>query len=303
MVRLLRQIKKWNPDIVHILNETSVWLNVFVALFKHAPVITTVHDVELHPGDNMTGRVPRFFVNMLAKQSDAIIVHGDYLREKAIDTFTIVRDRVYVAPHPPLRHYLNLAKKHNFAKPNDKVFRILFYGRIQEYKGLRYLLQAAPLVHAKINNVRFIVAGVGDNLSIYQPYVGNSNIIEVHNRFIGEIETAQLFAAADILVLPYIEASQSGVLMIAVPFAIPIIATEVGEIGVLIRSLDMGLVVPPRDYPLLASKIIELATNSDLGRRYSENASAAMAGIYSIDALSAQLTGIYYDIINEGHCE
>lgn len=296
MARLLRRVKKWNPDIVHILNETNIWLNIFVPLLKCAPVITTVHDVQLHPGDTMTGRVPRFFPNLLAKQSDAIIVHGDRLRDEVIGTLSIAPDRIFVAPHPPLKYFFDLAKKNKFTKPNDNVFRVLFYGRIQEYKGLRYLLQAAPLVRAKIPNVRFVIAGAADDFSIYRPYIDDPSIIEVHNRFISEIETARLFTAADLLVLPYIEASQSGVLMIAVPFGLPCVATEVGEMPAVVRSLGIGLVVPPRDSLLLAAKIVEFAADVDLRKQCSENADKAMAGIYSIEALSSQFMGIYRDI-------
>jgi len=298
MARLLRQIKKWNPDIVHILNETNIWFTIFVALLKCAPVVTTVHDVELHPGDTMTGRVPRFFPNLLASQSDAIIVHGDRLRDKAISTLSIAPDRIFVAPHPPLRYFFDLAKRNKFTKPTDNVFRVLFYGRIQEYKGLRYLLQAAPLVRAKIPNVRFVIGGAGDDFSIYRPYIDDPSLIEVHNRFISEVETAWLFTAADVLALPYIEASQSGVLMIALPFGLPSVATEVGELPAIVGSLGIGLVVRPRDSPLLASKIVELAADLDLRRQCSENASKAMASIYSIDALSSQFAGIYRDIRN-----
>ena len=295
--RLLQKVKKWNPDIIHILNETNVWLNIFVALVKCAPVITTVHDVQLHPGDTMTGRVPQFFPNLLAKQSDAIIVHGDRLRDDAIGTLSIARERVFVAPHPPLSYFFDLAKKENFTTPEDNVFRVLFFGRIQEYKGLRYLLEATSLLRSKIPNVRIVIAGSGDDISTYQPYIDDPSIIEVHNRFISETETARLFSAADVLALPYVEASQSGVLMIAVPFGLPVVATEVGEISAVVSSLGIGLTVPPRDSPLLASRISELATSANLRKQCSENAAKAMAGVYSIKTLSTQLMSIYRAVI------
>ncbi len=303
IVRLLRRVKDWNPDIVHILNETNIWLNIFVALLKFAPVVTTVHDVQVHPGDTMTGRVPRVFPNILAKQSDAIIVHGARLREEAVRTLSIAPRKVHVAPHPPLTYFLDLAKKNRCVKPTDNVFRVLFYGRLQEYKGLRYLLQAAPLVHAKVQNVRFVIAGAGDDFSIYQRYVQDPSIIELRDRFISEIETAWLFAAADVLALPYIEASQSGVLMIAVPFGLPIVATEVGELPDVVRSLGIGLVVPPKNSYSLASQIIELAANANLRKQCSENAAKGMAGIYSRDTLSSQLIGIYCHIRNAWQSE
>lgn len=298
--RLWQKIRGWKPDVIHILNETNIWLNAFTILPRFAPVIATVHDIKLHPGDNMTGRVPRFFPNLLARRSDAIIVHGEGLRDDAIASLSVSRERVFVAPHPPLRHFFDIARAKKFKKPDDNIFRVLFFGRIHEYKGLRYLLQAASSLRTRIPNLRVIIAGRGDDFSIYRPYVDDASIIELRNHFISDADTAELFAAADVLALPYIEASQSGVLMIGVPFGLPVVATEVGEIGTAVRSLGIGTTVPPRDVQLLASGIMSIALNPDSRREYAQNAAIAMNGPLSRPVLSRQLTAIYSDVIKMG---
>src|SRR5271170_1844283 len=63
LLRLRLTIRKWGPDLVHFLMENHVWLNLLPSLLGPLPIITTVHDVEHHPGDHSSRRVPRFLSN------------------------------------------------------------------------------------------------------------------------------------------------------------------------------------------------------------------------------------------------
>ena len=85
-------------------------------------------------------RVARILSNRVVTCSDAILVHGDELRQQATSIWPINSERCFVLPLAPLRRYREVADEKGFTKPNDGVFRVLFFGRICEYKGLRYLL-------------------------------------------------------------------------------------------------------------------------------------------------------------------
>ena len=142
-------------------------------------------------------------------------------------------------------------------------FRILFFGRIHEYKGLRYLIEAAPEIFRSVDHAKLIIAGRGDDFSSYRAMISDPSRFEIHNRFIEEAETVRMFAEADVLVLPYSEASQSGVLLVALCFGSPVVATDVGEMAEVVRSAQMGIVVPPRDVPALASAVVAMATDGN----------------------------------------
>lgn len=301
IMSLSRRIREWRPDIVHVMNESNIWLNLLVLLLKDIPIITTVHDVRIHPGDHSSQRVPRIFSKMLAKLSWAIVVHGDGLRNQAIREFGVPSDSVYIAPHPPLRYYFDVAIQNNFSKPDDNIFRVLFYGRIYKYKGLRYLLDAAPLVRAKVPNLCVVVAGQGEDFGQYRRQIRDPSYFEVHNHLISTLDTARLFAEADVLALPYTEASQSGVLMMSVPFGLPVVATDVGEISGQVNSLKNGLVVPPSDEIALAAAIIRLATDAGLRKQCSDNAIEAMGDRYSNQTLSSQMSAIYRKVLARGN--
>jgi glycosyltransferase involved in cell wall biosynthesis len=92
-------------------------------------------------------------------------------------------------------------------------------------------------------------------------------LFDIRDRFISDDETARLFTDADMVVLPYIEASQSGVLAIANSFAKPVIVTDVGELGRSVEHDRTGLVVPARDEKALAAAIIRLAADQSLRER------------------------------------
>ena len=97
--------------------------------------------------------------------------------------------------------------------------------------------------------------------------MADPQFFEVRNRHIPDREAAQLFIDADIVVLPYVEASQSGVLAIANAFAKPVIVTDVGELGRAVEDGVSGLVVPPADERPLADAILKLATDGALRAR------------------------------------
>jgi glycosyltransferase involved in cell wall biosynthesis len=297
MKGLARIIRQWNPDVVHLLMADNVWTILLRALLRPIPLLTTVHDVRLHSGDIATARVPRVLVRCLARRSSAILVHGEGLRAEASDAFSIELDRIFAFPHPPLVDYLRIAQAGRLKKTSDETFRILFFGRVLQYKGLKYLLEAVPVLARSIRDLKIIIAGAGDDLQQYADFISQNACIEVYDGYIPASEVARLFTDADVLVLPYIEASQSGVLMIAMSFGLPVVATEVGEIANTVRSTAMGLLTEPRDAAALAARLVDIASDKALRRRLSSNARCAMRGLYSREALSQRALAVYRQLL------
>jgi glycosyltransferase involved in cell wall biosynthesis len=291
--QLAKLIRQSTPDLVHFLS-MSAWDPLLLFFLKPLPVVTTVHDITHHPGDKLSWRVPSFAKNMMATKSKAVIVHGAGLRDAAMRKFPGSSGHIFSMPLVPS------IRPDDFAacpKPNDGIFRILFFGRIYRYKGLQYLLDAAPLIHARIPNARIIIAGQGEDLCSYD-FSENSGI-EIRNRYIPREEMAQLFFDADVLALPYIEASQSGPLMIATSFAVPVVATDVGEIATFVRSHSTGIIVPPRDAFALASAIIKLALNKDLAENFARNSMTVMEGVCSPVNMAREVIRIYRNVLDK----
>jgi glycosyltransferase involved in cell wall biosynthesis len=296
--RLAYLIKRSKVDIVHVLSEKQVWLNLLGMMLPGVPLVTTVHDVTLHPGDQESGRVPRFFVDRFIRRSAAIIVHGDTLRDLAHKIFDIGLDQIFIIPHLPLLRYIKIATENCFQKPKDGKFRILFFGRIYSYKGLRFLIDAAPSIKEQIPNASFIVAGRGDDLTPYLARIQNRTWFDIRNRFVPPLEASRLFAEADLVVLPYTEASESGVLSIAVAFATPVVATNVGEMGVTVKQNGLGEIVPPADPDALAAAIIKLYKSHHMRSAVSKNCDKTIQGKWSRRILGEKVMGIYEGVMS-----
>ncbi len=297
VAKLLTRVRAWRPDIVHFLGENNIWLNLLPPLMGRIPVVTTVHDIEYHPGDTESRRVPRIFIDQFIRKADAVIVHGESLRSAALAKLPVRSRRVFVFPHPPLTYYPRLAARNKLMRAKDGFFRVLFFGRIYEYKGLKYLLEAVHLALPRLPSLRVIIAGRGDDLAKGGLAIPATENFELRNRFIPDLELAQLLIDADVVALPYIEASQSGVLMNALAFGLPVIATDVGEIADVVRTTGAGRIIPPRDSVALAEALMELATDEPLRQALAEKAANALQGLYSRTALAAQAKDIYETIL------
>jgi glycosyltransferase involved in cell wall biosynthesis len=134
---------------------------------------------------------------------------------------------------------------------NNEV-NLLFFGRISTYKGVDILVEAFNKVKQKYSNIKLIIAGKGD-LS----FLNNINLdkVEIRNYFIEQDEMSFLFTNADLLICPYKDATQSGVLMTARAFGLDHLVSNVG--GLTENSTCPDLVFDIADNEQLTNKIIE----------------------------------------------
>ena len=119
--------------------------------------------------------------------------------------------------------------------------QILFLGRIHQYKGLDIFIDAMNLLYKKDINFSANILGEGD-MKPFNKKLGNSNYIRVENRWISNKEFSDALMSADLLVLPYREASQSGVVAAAMASALPVIVTPVGGLSEQIQHRANGLI-------------------------------------------------------------
>ncbi len=209
---------------------------------------------ERRPGDVVLGRY--FFGAMQGCVAMSSAVDRD------LDQLKVSCSRA-LAPHPVYD---------SFGKPSDRVRArekmglakdlpvILFFGFVRRYKGLHVLLDSMPAVRDALPDVRLLVAGeFYDDEEPYQKKVKSldlQNQVKLVNQYIPKDEVADYFAAADVVVQPYLSATQSGVAQVAYQFEVPIITTDVGGLAEIVPHEEAGLIVPPDDAAALASAIV-----------------------------------------------
>ena len=147
--------------------------------------------------------------------------------------------------------------------------RLLFFGKIRPYKGLRTLLEALALVRPQLD---FEAVIAGEFYTDPRPYkrLARRLGLEEHlvwlDRYIPNEEVPGVFRRADLVVLPYVEATQSGVVPVAYQFGVPVIATRVGGLAEVVRDGETGYLVPPRDPASLAARIVHFFSCDDKSR-------------------------------------
>lgn len=269
--KLLKIIDDFQPDVVHF-QQGHLWFNFALpSLKKKFPLVITVHDPRHHLGDRESQKTPQWIMDYGFRLADQTIVHGNLLADQVSMLFGHPKEKIRVIPHVAMG-----AGVSDFSNSEEEPFNILFFGRIWDYKGLDYLIQAEPLITEKIPNAKIVIAGTGDDFDKYESKMVHRERFSIHHRWIGDDEQALLFKQAAVVVLPYIEATQSGVVPVAYNYAKPVVATAVGALPDCVEDGVTGILVPPRDPKKLADAIVQLLENPDQRHKMGRSAKAQL---------------------------
>lgn len=288
-------VKKIKPDVIHI-TDTQSLIALFLFLTgvcKKYVTVYTNHDPQPHMEGNLDAILGNFLHNHLIKY-DRIIVHGKTLKDILIER-GVSEKKVGVIPHGSYFLFRNLNPKDSIPpEPNT----ILFFGHIRKYKGLEYLIRATPLISKELPDLKVIIAGDGD-FSTYSGLITDKSRFEIYNRAIPDEAVPGLFQRSQLLVLPYVEATQSGPLHIAYVFKKPVVATSVGAIPEAVEHGKTGLLVPPKNESALAEAIVALLKDDELRRKMGENAYKKAIQELSWYTIAKNTIDVYKEAISE----
>ena len=270
---LAGQIAAIKPDVM-IYTMSHPWLYKLQKLLNF-PSAFIVHDAKPHPG--FFDRLLDIYNNWIIRQVDACIILSPQMKQPLVEkNFPVERIHTFE---------LGIFGDHNKNYQKEKtslnpIPTLLFFGRIEKYKGIDVLLKAFKLVLMK-TEAHLKIVGAG-NIAPYSTHMQQlEDHLTVENRWIPEDEIGTYFSQADIVVLPYTSASQSGIIPIAADLQLPVIATNTGGIVSQIKDRQTGLLIEPGNPQVLAEKILLLIEDaelrSNLGRQlnldYSQNKS------------------------------
>ena len=251
---------EFQPDVVHVTSaqEWNPALGMFVHHSLHKPLIYTIHDVIHHEGTPFYFKITE---GIFRGMPDGLVVLTDQgkqiLTDKGVDP-----EKILVAPHGVYDFFT----KYKTGVPQQK--QILFFGRIEPYKGIHVLLEAARPLLDENPEWSLHIAGGGD-VEPYRELLSHPRI-KLTNRFIRDEEVAEFMEQAAIVALPYLSASQSGVIPTAFAFGKPVIASAVGGIPDMVRDRETGLLIPPDDPGALRAALSELMQDTSLCERLGE---------------------------------
>ena len=253
-LKVARFIRSGYYNVLHTDMQFVGYQPLLMLLCK--PWVMTMHDPMLHSEDistkkNLYRRVSFYFCKKF------VILNNNQLK-RFCDFYHIPQSNVLVNR---LGVYDNI---HAFVQKKWQVKNknVLFFGRITPYKGVEYLCEAMKIVHEVVPNATLTIAGGGSfyfDISKYEqlPY------IEIRNHFVEMDELAKLVFQCSVVVCPYKEATQSGVIMTAFSMCKPVVATKVGGLGEMVEHGKSGLMVEPCDSNALAEAIVQLLSNEN----------------------------------------
>ncbi len=262
MLEMKKIIKSIEPDVLHVQETNDPWYDLTLLLSDMPPLVTTIHDIFRHPGDRQNIFGADYTKRIAFYKSQQIVVHAELLKQILYQKFGVSEQRINVLPHGELGSlYQRRSRIHD---TKEEPFTLLFFGRVWPYKGLKYLLAAMPLIANKFPEIQLIIAGKGEDLKKYFPPGSEHANVEILNEFIPPEMVASIFNRSKVVVLPYIEASQSGVVSLAYGLGKLVVASAIGGLQEIVQPEKDGLLVPPADSQALANAVIRLLSDSSL---------------------------------------
>jgi D-inositol-3-phosphate glycosyltransferase len=280
--RLIRYAATAKPRVFHVL-----WNNKFEHFDRTAlmlyykllnkKIMLTAHNVNLGKRNLKDTPLNRLTLRIQYRLADRIFVHTEEMQREMAKEFGIRASKVCVIPFGINNQVPNTSLSSTEAKERIGIHggekTILFFGKIRPYKGLEYLVTAFLRLAKENKDYRMIVAGKpGKGCEQYwkeiqeqiQGYVLEDRIL-VRTDYIPDDEVEVFFKAADVLVLPYRNIYQSGVLFLGFNFGLPTLAADVGSLKDDIIEGKTGFVFKPED-PVALAEAIERHFASDLYR-------------------------------------
>lgn len=189
----------------------------------------------------------------------------------ARDLLSVKHDAVYrVTPHPTYGMFCKQGMSMQKAREQLQIDQgqrvLLFFGFVRKYKGLQYLLEAMKLLKERDFKVQLWVVGdFGEDKDEYVEQIRRFEIgdqVQMVEGYVPDDEVEKYFAASDLVVLPYLSATQSGIVQIAFGFEKPVLVTEVGGLPDVVTNGKTGYVVEPQSAEMIAEAIMDYYINN-----------------------------------------
>ncbi len=265
-IRVSRRINDLSPDLVIIQWWHPYFAPCYQSIIRHLKdtrVMFICHNVFPHE------RFPldRMLTTQTLRKGDCYIVQSG---QDESDLLEIVPGAHYLrAVHPTYNAFkmqdLSQAEARQMLEITEETKVLLFFGFVRKYKGLRYLIEAMPRIVRSLTDVKLMIVGdFGDHRCEYMDQIERTGVkdhISIYDGYIPDREVEKFFAACDVVVLPYISATQSGIVQIAYGFEKPVIATNVGGLPDVVADGKTGYLVSAEAPVEIADAVIRFYEN------------------------------------------
>jgi D-inositol-3-phosphate glycosyltransferase len=275
----IRDIKKRGIKIIHLHFFTFRFIDLIIlwyARINNLKLVVTIHDVtSFDKANSFIERTCFHYIN-------GVILHNQSSLNAFKEKFKVLIPSAII-PHGnylPFIEDISIIKRENTGK-----FTLLFFGQIKKVKGLDVLLEALSIVKKNSCQIELIIAGKAwkSDLNEYRELIKKLNlgdIVTTEFRYIPDEEVASFYKQADLVVLPYREIYQSGVLLLTLSYGKPVLCSDLGAFKEIVVDNENGFLFDSGSPRHLAAKIEEIVLDRDNLRRVASNSSSMIRDRY-----------------------
>lgn len=268
-IKIANQIRKKESDIVIFQYWTIFFFPCYISLIILIRILTNSRISIIC--QNVIGHEPipmeKFLAKKLFNSADLIITYSSN-DKKSAEELTITKVKFIIEPTYNLGERIEkkIAKK----KLGMKGKNILFFGFVREYKGLEYLIKSMK----RLNNITLHIVGeFWEDKRKYLDIIIDNKIykkITITDKYITDEQASIYFSACDAIILPYTQASESGIIQMAFHYNTPVITTNIGSGTDLIKNKKTGLIIKPKNQESI-EKAIRIFYKENLEKQIKKN--------------------------------
>lgn len=244
---IIHRIKREHFDVVYF-ESLHVWnVAIMLALGKKVHKYQVIHEVIPHEGDQQVKGVD-FMNKVICKTADTIVLRNQKYVDDMIQQYKVEPERV---------KYLELWRRYpDFTSPVHSG-HVLFFGRINPYKGADNLLEIVRLCPEITFNV---IGRVDSQMETVVEELRKEKNVHLNNGYVSDDDMREAFVGCDWAIVPYNSASQSGIIIDAYKYSRPVIAFNVGAIAEQVDDGKSGYLVNAGDNNAFAEKLKQVMT-------------------------------------------
>ncbi len=299
MARFLKRMRQWKPDIIHYQGAqhptTYLGFSYLLSSVVRAPQVYTPQDVlphfkrphQVHALKYLYRRMSHIFFNA---QQNISVAEG---------LIGVDAARVTVLPLADLTAFVRETVEPTPPDVPENADVVLFFGQLQPRKGIGTLIDVLPDVIKRAPNAHLYIAGEAqmdlDPFYARIKELGISDQVTLRPGYATFDEMAGLFNRSAVVVLPYENGWNSGVLISALGFGKPVVATRIGGLDEVIIDGECGLLVPVKDAEALGHAVARTLTDEDLKQAFATGVPEAAAR-YSWEEIARQTDAVYTEL-------
>jgi glycosyltransferase involved in cell wall biosynthesis len=274
---------------------------MFLAKLLFGKIVVTIHDVRSFSSNAESV----FYTRLIYFLTDSILTHNRFSRKEIVRYHKSLDKKITIIPHGNYLPFIDLHEDQEESRLKlgidlDKKV-LLFFGMIKKVKNLDLLLLAMPEIIKRNSKVILLIAGKPwkDDFSYYQEIIDR---LKIHNncvlniKFIAHQDVKHYYCATDIVILPYKEIYQSGVLMMSLCFGKPVVISDLDSFKEIVNDQETALFFKSGDISSLSNVINSALENHDLLEKVRTQGFELVKTKYSWIEIGRKTRDAYYKI-------